>query len=845
MSSSQTFQQTAIPIKGCLALDILIYESMFSEELSGNVNRKRQEQLKARRVELQRNKILQQGHTLAVDDGQKSKNLKETERDPEFTVPTPTVSSSPFEIVSDSSVSTSSTSATASTATLPFTGTAIVTNAKEEKKTLSTMTIMEQVLHSRQVRLQSLEQHMRATKIQAVFRAYKSYIHQKLQIQTCLSERIADLRIVKQSLVISNTCIDEEYAPPPSMVTTLIQQLLFVMHTRPRHTRQVDVDASIHRDKFTSCTQPSMVSTHGPGKSIPDNNTFSSQDIILITGVIQEALLPGIRLASKNHHLDPLGPWIDTIEGRLRLVKLLRLVLLSMTARKNIQQQDHRNPKDNSIHTSGMISGVSPPFLTYPKQIHILMDFLQHVLDIRGEGEKDTPENGHGNYSSKVVGGGGCKNTISNGNNFHRVIEFCSSFLLDPTLDRTSLSINDIGSWSTRSLLKQQQEQQPLIAGHVSKRNHSTNSSHRLVETYHTLDLIRFTRSILLYSSGTYPIPSNIETLREGSISQDDRERYSVLVDLVFRVVTGSSHTSLHIRIVTELWTIPLFTWKVNANTLDLFLQHGKNQMGIPYFIQFIDTVLRTHSTMLFREDRSLLTLLPELDVPLTRCPSPSSISLLSTLAYFGQICQHTNGSKILSTHSVDGTYMPKDTDMLIHTLLFKEDNITQEQFFFVLAACIFFNFLALLVDCIPLGTFTSRQSSVDWLCDGSHLKPVVLNPVILDQCKMLLYDRYVRCLFKCAIFHAALNPAEILMKKDKHDLDMEKETIDILSLSASSLASKDATLPDRSKSLFVSSEWAKKLTRGVVSVPLKLTYFQMPAEIFSCTRIGILIQER
>jgi hypothetical protein len=56
-----------------------------------------------------------------------------------------------------------------------------------------------------------------------------------------------------------------------------------------------------------------------------------------------------------------------------------------------------------------------------------------------------------------------------------------------------------------------------------------------------------------------------------------------------------------------------------------------------------------------------------------------------------------------------------------------------------------------------------------------------------------------------------------ILTKKDQHDLELEKETAEILSLSASSLASKDATLPDRSKSIFLGSEWAKKLTRGVV----------------------------
>ena len=97
-------------------------------------------------------------------------------------------------------------------------------------------------------------------------------------------------------------------------------------------------------------------------------------------------------------------------------------------------------------------------------------------------------------------------------------------------MDRLNFSIDNIDSYSTRSLLLRQRE--PLIEGHVSKRNFyasiyrdSTISMHRFIETYHTSDLIRFTRSILLCSSGASSIPSNIESVREDSILQDERVR--------------------------------------------------------------------------------------------------------------------------------------------------------------------------------------------------------------------------------------------------------------------------------------------------------------------------------
>jgi hypothetical protein len=59
--------------------------------------------------------------------------------------------------------------------------------------------------------------------------------------------------------------------------------------------------------------------------------------------------------------------------------------------------------------------------------------------------------------------------------------------------------------------------------------------------------------------------------------------------------------------------------------------------------------------TIVYLESLPLLNILPELDIPLNRCPSPSSVSLLSTLAYFGPL--FTNGSRNVSTTSVDGMY--------------------------------------------------------------------------------------------------------------------------------------------------------------------------------------------
>ena len=132
-----------------------------------------------------------------------------------------------------------------------------------------------------------------------------------------------------------------------------------------------------------------------------------------------------------------------------------------------------------------------------------------------------------------------------------------------------------------------------------------------------------------------------------------------------------------------------------------------------------------------------------------------------------------------------------------------------------VAAAALYFNFTAFLSDLIPVTTFSSRQSSVEWISDGSHLTPIVLSPVLLDQCKLILLDSYVRSLFNCAIDVDALNVEAIITRKDSKDKKLEKDLVEILTESSTTVAAREAMV-DRTKGFWQRSKWAKKLQKIV-----------------------------
>lgn len=142
--------------------------------------------------------------------------------------------------------------------------------------------------------------------------------------------------------------------------------------------------------------------------------------------------------------------------------------------------------------------------------------------------------------------------------------------------------------------------------------------------------------------------------------------------------------------------------------------------------------------------------------------------------------------------------------------------------------ASMYFNLLSTVIDIVPLGAFSSRQTAVEWVSlGGAHHTPIVLSSVVIDQCKTLVLDSYVRQLFRCAIDDTAFDTASILESKNEKDLKHEKELVDVGASSAASLAAKEAMV-DRSKSFWQTSKWAKKLSQSVVS----LLFFPSPQSV-------------
>ena len=118
----------------------------------------------------------------------------------------------------------------------------------------------------------------------------------------------------------------------------------------------------------------------------------------------------------------------------------------------------------------------------------------------------------------------------------------------------------------------------------------------------------------------------------------------------------------------------------------------------------------------------------------------------------------------------------------------------------------------------MPLGTLsTARESAIEWVSDGkSHLSAVVLSPVVLEQCKLILVDSFVRELFHRAIDDGSLNTDKILTSKNDKDLKLEKDLTS--TTTAAALAAKEARV-DRSKKFWQSSNWGRKLKKGVTKL--------------------------
>jgi ubiquitin-protein ligase E3 C len=306
-----------------------------------------------------------------------------------------------------------------------------------------------------------------------------------------------------------------------------------------------------------------------------------------------------------------------------------------------------------------------------------------------------------------------------------------------------------------------------------------------------SLDLVAALRHYLLFIvAGPDPIPNNAEALREGCVPLRARSQAGALLRVVLQAVLSTpidaERRMLQSRLVKEILTVPLLTWKVSAESLSDWVQTSKTSSAshLP-LVTLLQTFADENPLSMAAGD--IATLLPSTDLPLTLCAATTTQCLLANLVQLGRICPSISG---VNVSQVDYT-----------------------------CAAIYFDFVTVLLDVVPLGTFSSRDSVVEWITDGKgHHKPVVLSPVIIDQCKLLLVDSFVRRLFNCAIDTDALETEKVLASKNDKDKKHEKDLLEEGSSSAATLAAKEARM-DRNRSFWNSSKWARKLSKGVAGL--------------------------
>ena len=166
--------------------------------------------------------------------------------------------------------------------------------------------------------------------------------------------------------------------------------------------------------------------------------------------------------------------------------------------------------------------------------------------------------------------------------------------------------------------------------------------------------------------------------------------------------------------------------------------------------------------------------------------------------------------------------------------------NAASDWHFRLSTATLYSNVSTLLLDAVPLATFSSQESAVIWISGGSsahrdndhndpnspmsssganHYTPVILSPVVLDQCKSLLVDSLVRRMFLSALNTTALQTDAAIKAMNDKDREMAQDlagaAVGTLLLAAS-LATKEARNDRHGAAFWNSCKWARELTKRV-----------------------------
>jgi len=471
-----------------------------------------------------------------------------------------TISNNDTGLQSSSAATTSS-----SIDTKPTTQTTTNNSTQSEE-----LTATQKAAEQRKIRAEARAKVSAATLIQSIIRcklvATKARNDQRLIFDKRMSDLTSLASILKQSTK------NNVYIPPPATVSIMISQFLFfacptIIRKQRQHSNGNDYEI------------------------ILDSGSMILQDVDLSrwTKVIRNLLLPGV-LSNDNLELDPLLPWMGSVEGKRRLHKVINLCVSSISSKQT--PMNGKSSQKKSVSASSNKPNVDNMDKCYTSVEYFLRSILR--LDvIKGESGDS--------YSGKS---------------------------------------RDVVYHNARSILM------PTSSTASNKKSKDQTVCCDLISSLRTLLLYGPTKT-------NPPIPADCGRLRENCVTKDEKDRASILMKLVVDMIASLDERSqstdqmtldlLCSRFIAEVMTVPLLTWKVLPASYQQLLSSTEEKVGlkVPPLVNYIQRFINLNADEV--SSGRIESVLKMSDISLTSCPAPAVLCLLASMVQMGRKCEVLN----------------------------------------------------------------------------------------------------------------------------------------------------------------------------------------------------------
>jgi len=332
-------------------------------------------------------------------------------------------------------------------------------------------------------------------------------------------------------------------------------------------------------------------------------------------------------------------------------------------------------------------------------------------------------------------------------------------------------------------------------------------------------DLISHARSLLMnHIGGNTPIPDQCDDPNKITSQEEKKyagEVFTLLVDSVlyydYSSSNGANANMLSCRLVTEIFTVPLLSYKLPfCDTMGHLLVTKSSSTPTSPILFILQSFYRYYLSE-FHNATDLDEKVFTTPVDLKKCPCPSILSL------FGNLVSWTITTTDFSASTPTATLQTSDITLL-------------------------FSILTSLIPHIPLSIYQQQSSSgaaVAWI-PNSTMKTqttatktiILLSETIVRQCQLLFLDDFVRHVFTIC----CQSPSDIISSpiyndlkesaKSSQDLLWESNWIETTKLSTKSIAAQEATkknsIFDAKKTKEAISFWKgkiQKFQKGITDV--------------------------